>query len=44
MKKLQNIRQKYASNILKASVLKNDTGLIIPSLNDFPALYQVYRR
>ncbi len=33
---------KYASNILKASVLKNDTGLIIPSLNDFPGPYTKY--
>lgn len=29
----------YASNFLKCTVLKNDTGLIIPALNNFPGPY-----
>ncbi|MFA5602676.1 MAG: non-canonical purine NTP pyrophosphatase [Bacilli bacterium] len=33
---------KYASNILKTAVLKNDTGLIIPVLNGFPGPYTRY--
>ena len=32
----------YASNFLKESTLKNDSGLIIPALNGFPAAYTKY--
>ncbi len=33
---------KYASNELKCDVLKNDSGLIIPALNNFPGPYTKY--
>lgn len=33
---------KYASNELKCNVLKNDSGLIIPALNNFPGPYTKY--
>ena len=33
---------KYASDFLKANVLKNDSGLVIPSLNGFPSAYTRY--
>ncbi len=33
---------KYASDKLKATVLKNDTGIIIPELKDFPGPYTKY--
>lgn len=33
---------KYASNILKKDVLKNDSGLVIPALNGFPGPYTHY--
>ncbi|MDD4298497.1 MAG: non-canonical purine NTP pyrophosphatase [Bacilli bacterium] len=33
---------KYASEYLKTSVLKNDSGLIIPALNGFPGPYTAY--
>lgn len=32
----------YAANILKCAVLKNDMGLVIPALNNFPAAYTHY--
>ena len=32
----------YAYNELKCAVLKNDSGLVIPALNDFPSLYSNY--
>lgn len=33
---------KYASDLLKESTLKNDSGLIIPALNNFPSMYSKY--
>lgn len=33
---------KYASEFLNLSVLKNDSGLIIPALNNFPNAYTKY--
>ena len=33
---------KWASETLKMSVLKNDSGLMIPALNGFPAAYSKY--
>lgn len=33
---------KYASDYLKASTLKNDSGLVIPALNNFPSAYTKY--
>ena len=33
---------KCASDILKVSTLKNDSGLVIPSLNGFPSAYTKY--
>ena len=33
---------KYASDFLKEDTLKNDSGLIIPALNGFPAAYTKY--
>jgi non-canonical purine NTP pyrophosphatase (RdgB/HAM1 family) len=33
---------KYASQMLKCDVLKNDSGLIIPALNGFPSAYTKY--
>lgn len=33
---------KYARNILNESVLKNDSGLVIPELNNFPTAYSKY--
>jgi XTP/dITP diphosphohydrolase len=33
---------KYASDILKTNVLKNDCGLIVPALNGFPSAYTHY--
>lgn len=33
---------KYASDYLKESVLKNDSGLVIPALNNFPSAYTKY--
>lgn len=32
----------YASNLLKESTLKNDSGLVIPALNNFPSAYTKY--
>lgn len=36
------VSAKYARNILNESVLKNDSGLVIPKLNNFPAAYSKY--
>ena len=33
---------KYASDYLKEDTLKNDSGLVIPALNDFPSAYTKY--
>ena len=33
---------KYASEFLKCNTLKNDTGLVIPALNNFPSAYTRY--
>ena len=33
---------KYASNLLGESTLKNDSGLVIPALNNFPSAYTKY--
>ena len=33
---------KYASDLLKCNVLKNDSGLVIPPLNGFPGPYSKY--
>lgn len=33
---------KYASDYLKCDTLKNDSGLVIPSLNGFPGAYTKY--
>lgn len=33
---------KYASDMLKCAVLKNDSGLVIPALNGFPGAYSKY--
>ena len=33
---------KYASEVLKANVVKNDSGLMIDALNGFPAVYTHY--
>ena len=33
---------KWASDYLKADVLKNDSGLVIPALNGFPSAYTKY--
>lgn len=33
---------KYASDLLKCDVLKNDCGLVIPALNGFPSAYSKY--
>lgn len=33
---------KYASDYLKEDTLKNDSGLVIPALNGFPATYAKY--
>lgn len=33
---------KYASDFLKEDTLKNDSGIIIPALNGFPAAYTKY--
>lgn len=33
---------KFASDILASDVLKNDSGLVIPSLNGFPSAYSKY--
>ena len=33
---------KYASNELQCDTLKNDSGLVIPSLNGFPSAYSKY--
>lgn len=33
---------KYASDMLKCDVLKNDSGLVIPALNGFPSAYSKY--
>ena len=33
---------KYASDMLKINTLKNDSGLIIPALNNFPCVYTKY--
>lgn len=33
---------KYASDFLKESTLKNDSGLVIPALKDFPSMYSKY--
>lgn len=32
----------YASNFLQESTLKNDSGLVIPALNNFPSAYTKY--
>lgn len=32
----------YASNLLQESTLKNDSGLVIPALKNFPAAYTKY--
>lgn len=33
---------KYASDLLRADVLKNDSGLVIPALNGFPGPYSKF--
>lgn len=33
---------KYASEFLQCNTLKNDTGLVIPALNNFPSAYTRY--
>lgn len=33
---------KYASDLLKLNTLKNDSGLVIPALNNFPSAYTKY--
>lgn len=37
-----NFSSKYASDKLKTTVLKNDTGIIIPALKNFPGPYTKY--
>lgn len=42
MEEVAKYSAKYASDKLKTSVLKNDTGLVIPALNGFPGPYTHY--
>ena len=42
MEEVAKYSAKYASDKLKTNVLKNDSGLVIPSLNGFPGPYTHY--
>lgn len=42
MEEVAKYSAKWASDKLKTSVLKNDSGLVIPSLNGFPGPYTHY--
>ncbi len=42
IEEVANYSSQYASNYLKENTLKNDSGLIIPALNNFPAAYTKY--
>ena len=42
MEEVAKYSAKYASDKLKTSVLKNDSGLVIPALNGFPGPYTHY--
>ena len=42
MEEVAKYSAKYASDVLKTSVLKNDCGLVIPALNGFPGPYTHY--
>lgn len=42
MEEVAKYSAKYASDKLKTSVLKNDSGLVIPALNGFPGPYTKY--
>ena len=42
MEEVAKYSAKYASDKLKTSVLKNDSGIVIPALNNFPGPYTHY--
>lgn len=42
MEEVAKFSSKYASNLLKKNTLKNDSGLVIPSLKGFPGVYTKY--
>ena len=42
MEEVAKFSSKYASDLLKKNTLKNDSGLVIPSLKGFPGVYTKY--
>ena len=42
MEEVAKYSAKYASDKLKTSVLNNDSGIVIPALNNFPGPYTHY--